>query len=89
MTYELKLPKLFYWDHLQRECGDASNIVKETQNHFFVRLTEDTFDDLFGDADYYTECGSEMWEFNRGLVMSARATFKILQKAKAAKQVQS
>ena len=75
-----KVTKAFYQDHLYRDCGDATNIVKETKTHFVLALTEKTYADLLSDAKYYScpDMVEELWNDYRGLVLSARATVKVL-----------
>jgi len=75
-----KVTKAFYADHLSRDCGNSADIVKETKTHYTLALTADTYADLLSDAQYYTDpdIASEMWNDYRGVVMSAKATLKVL-----------
>jgi len=80
MTYTIKIPKRFYDDHRSRECGQTGKILKEYSSHYLVELDETAWDDLYSDADYYGTDGpgGDFWENYRGVVLSARATLKIM-----------
>ena len=82
--FVVKVPRVFVDDHDNRdlmERGLASAVVKETKAGYTLSLTPEEFSELLDDARYYAEGGCEMfgWE-NRGLVASARATVKALEK---------
>ena len=72
----IKIPKLFYDDHLARDLP-SPKILKETKTNYFIAKTDEHIYELFDDAEYYY---NEM-EINemRGLITSARATIKALQ----------
>jgi hypothetical protein len=72
----IKIPKLFYDDHLARDLP-SPKILKETKTNYFISETDEHIYELFDDADYHYH---EM-EINemRGLINSARATMKALQ----------
>lgn len=86
----MKIPKVFFSDHVHRcltvtyrieELGRETVVIKETKQHYYVSLTKEEFDDLFSDADYYSEMYST-GEFREefGLVRSAVATLKAMTK---------
>lgn len=73
----IKIPKLFYDDHLARDLP-SPKILKETKTNYYIDEADENICELFDDADFYYH---EM-EVNemRGLINSARATMKALQK---------
>ena len=73
-----KVPNTFYRDHHNRDCGDATQVVKSNKIYSYVALTNKTYDDLLSDADYYIKCGNEMGSDYKRLVASARSTKKVL-----------
>lgn len=75
-----QLPKVFARDHWDRDCGRTDEVVRETADHFFVKMTPEGWSDMESDADYYVECGPDMGPDYFGLVASARATLKALHK---------
>jgi hypothetical protein len=75
----VEVPARFYADHLARECGKTGKILKSKNNSFIVDLDAVSLQDLISDADYYANIDDEcLWNENRGLVLSARATLKRL-----------
>ena len=86
-VFVVKVPKTFVGDHDSRglmERGLASAVVKKTKAGYTLSLTPEEFRELLDDARYYAEGGCEVfgWEY-RGLVASARATVKALEKVGA------
>lgn len=80
----VKIPKAFVNDHDSRgliERGLSAAVVKATKAGYTLDLTPEEFSELLSDAKYYAEGGCEMfgWEY-RGLVASARATVKAMEK---------
>jgi hypothetical protein len=84
MTYTIKIPKRFYDDHIFRECGQSGKVLKKYASHYLVELDQEAWDDLYSDADYYgtDTIDSDLWENYRGIVLSARATIKAMDKYK-------
>jgi len=78
----IKIPSRFYWDHYERDL-ESPEIVKETKSHLWIRKDDENLSELYSDADYYaipyidTRPGDYLW----GIVVSARATVKALEKA--------
>jgi hypothetical protein len=73
----IKIPKLFYDDHLARELP-SPKILKVTKTNYFIDTTDEHIYELFDDADYY--CNEIEINDMRGLITSARATKRALQK---------
>ena len=71
-----KLPKRFYFDHLERDCASGT-IDRETKTHVFVTLDRESYDDLLSDADYYSDA-TQFDRYLNGLCASARATKRAL-----------
>ncbi len=77
---EVRIPKRFYDDHLERDCS-TSAVIRETQDHYFVALTQTQFDELMSDASYYSDAVEMMGSDYLGVQSSARATARALRKA--------
>lgn len=77
-----KLPPAFYFDHIGRDLPGGT-IVRQTQTHVYVDLTESDYSELLSDAEFYQAIGAGGNGFGfeyAGLVRSAAATVKALQK---------
>jgi len=70
------IPKTFYDDHRSRDLPEIghSNIVKETNRHYHVEMDHHAYDDLLGDANYYTDAATAQQMGLSGLASSARHT---------------
>lgn len=82
----VRVPKAFVNDHDDRgliERGLAAATVKATKAGYTLDLTPEEFSELLSDARYYAEQGCEVfgWEY-RGLISSAKATVKAMEKVK-------
>lgn len=75
----VKIPPVFYFDHLARECGKSGVIVKSMKSYLIVDLDEVAFEDLRSDASYYYECADQFDPPMRGLAASAKATLRALE----------
>jgi hypothetical protein len=74
-----KIPKTFFDDCIQ--CCDVPipEVIKQTKNHYFIAETEDEkMHELRDRAQLYAQDTLAYWESYRGLVLSARATLKII-----------
>ena len=71
----IKIPKLFYDDHLARDLP-SPKILKQPKTNYFISETDEHISDLLDDADYY------VWTVStsdyKGLVQSAKATLKAI-----------
>ena len=78
------VPRLFWQDHMERECTPA---ISETRkgNRVELVLSQEALDDLYSDADYYSDdqgwCPE--WGPSRSVIRSAKRTLEILQAVKA------
>lgn len=82
----VRVPRVFVEDHDNRgliERGLAAATVKATKAGYTLDLTPEEFTELLNDARYYAEGGCEVfgWEY-RGLIASATATVKAMEKVK-------
>lgn len=50
----IRLPKLFFDDHWERELPTPV-IIKETARHYFVSADDPAIPELLDDAEYYTD----------------------------------
>lgn len=74
----MKLPNYFYADHRARECGTSGKVISTTASYTIVELDDTALADLISDADYYASFMGADFQYNRGLVLSARATLKAI-----------
>lgn len=75
------IPARFYWDHVERDCSRGT-VVKSTKSKVTVTFTDEEFDDLLSDAEYYSDASQFSEPWLRGLSSSARATLKVLRAAR-------
>mgnify|MGYP003112962334 CR=1 FL=1 len=75
----IKIPKLFYDDHLARDLP-SPKILKQTKTNYFISETDEHIFELLDDADYYVVmvCASDY----KDLILSAKATIKAIHKYK-------
>ncbi len=74
-----KIPKVYYRDHVECDC-EAPEIIRETKAHYFISADETPeLAELRSRATFYADdiCG-DYWESCRGIVISARATLKVI-----------
>lgn len=74
-----RLPKVFYDDHINRDLL-GGNIIKETRTHYFIELSPEAHLDIIEDAKLYIDLAPDLQREYFGLVSSARATIKALEK---------
>lgn len=82
MSNLIRLPHMFYQDHVDRGL-EAPSAIKWTTNHVFVYDDAPGLTDLLSDADFYADAygpGAGMPEYF-GLKSSARATARAIRKA--------
>tara|TARA_R100000315_G_scaffold61899_2_gene41543 strand:- start:466 stop:756 length:291 start_codon:yes stop_codon:yes gene_type:complete len=78
----IRIPQRFLIDHGDRDLP-TPEVVKSTQNHFWIKADDPHLGELISDAKYYAEPyieakpGDYVW----GVVVSARATLKAIVKA--------
>lgn len=76
------VPRRFYDDHRDRDCGTTGEIVKTLSTTYRVSLDWEAFNDLRSDADYYAEVfTTDPQPWLRGLAISAKATLRRLDAA--------
>ena len=78
MTKTYRIPKTYYRDHVECDC-EAPEIIRETKAHYFISADE-TFElaELRDRATLYADDNDDYWENCRGIVISARATLKVI-----------
>jgi len=79
----LRLSKFFVDDHEYR-CLPMPEIVKHTKQHYYIKIDWANlgYRDLYLDAEYYVDIGSDFESFMQGYVTSARAVLKNIEKTK-------
>ena len=78
----IKIPKRFYEDHVERDLP-APQILKETNQHFFIDFHSEHLMELLSDASYYADPESYGAVFGSplsALIRSARATESAIKK---------
>ena len=74
-----KIPKVYYRDHVDCDC-EAPDIIKETKAHYFISAEETAnLAELRARAIMYADTTfPDYWENCRGVVLSAKATLKVI-----------
>lgn len=84
--YMILIPRLFYQDHCERGLPAPVDHGK-SKRHALIDADDPALPELLSDARFYS-CDTMVrgeggyWETCRGLVLSARATVKAIEKAK-------
>lgn len=76
------VPERFYDDHVERDLP-AGRVVKAlSKNRLRVELDREAYDDLLSDARHYADPEGFDWNdpFMRGVILSAKATVRALEK---------
>ncbi len=79
---KVKLPRLFYIDHRERDLPAGEIIRSIGKNQVEVVLDQDAFDDLISDAEHYGFGGMD-WGIDdsaKSLERSAKRVYEILTK---------
>lgn len=77
----IRLPRLFFDDHLSRGCPTPET-TRETARFVWVDGDDLALGDLYNDAEYYENAGSEGWDDGLGyLGAAARRLLVVLRKA--------
>ena len=80
----IRIPKVFYDDHV--ECCDlpAPPIAKQTKSHYWIDENHPDLPELLNNAEHYSDCAGIGWDFDGmlGMQSSARATVKAIHNAK-------
>jgi len=74
----IKIPRSFWQDCFDNEC-DPPKAVKITQSHVWIPIDQSIVN-LISRAEMYADLGFGFWDSCRGLVLSARATLKAIEK---------
>lgn len=75
----VKLPPIFYWDHVYRDLPGGV-VIRETKTYVLVRLSTEEASEILSDASYYSD-GDQFESDMRSVVNSAQATVRALKKA--------
>jgi len=84
MASTYKVPGRFFDDHMSRHYGEGAYLdydrdtEKWTGTYAVVTLTDDQFDALFSDAEFYASGGGGFGSEYAGLMRSAAATVRRL-----------
>lgn len=76
---QYRIPKTYYRDHVDCDCI-APDIIKETKHHYYIDATEnEAMAELRDRAMMYADTTfPDYWESCRGVVLSAKATLKVI-----------
>lgn len=81
--HTLRIPKVFFRDHIDRGCLIADTedecITKVLSKHLIVNITVADLCELISDAEHYCVADQFGWEYQY-LVSSARATMHAIRK---------
>lgn len=74
-----RIPKTYYRDHVECECI-APDIIRETKRHYYIDADEtEALQELRSRAMMYADTTfPDYWENCKGLVLSAKATLKVI-----------
>ena len=74
-----RIPKTYYRDHVECDCV-APQVIRETKTHYIIDATEnEAMDELRQRAEMYADTTfPDYWESCRGIVLSAKATLKVI-----------
>jgi hypothetical protein len=81
-TRTVTLPLKFWTDHKNRGCSESSIELKRNKVYVTVQLDEESWDDIYSDAEFYATFESNDPESEAdmiALIPSAKATLKRLQ----------
>jgi hypothetical protein len=73
----ISLPRLFYWDHLERDLP-TPEMVQSNKAHIIVNRDDPAMNDLLEDAEFYAS--DAMDQLPPGLKSSAKATVNAIKK---------
>jgi len=76
---EYRIGKVFYDDHVYRECGQTGEVIEELKNQYVVSLDLEALNDLVSDASYYASANGFIPGLGN-LHAAARRTLKALRK---------
>jgi hypothetical protein len=81
MPKPIRIPQRFFDDHVERGLS-APGVVRVTRDHYFIEGSPgEALDELLQDALHYAEPGLFPEPEMLGLVSSARATARAIEKA--------
>jgi len=78
----VRLPPAFWFDHRDRDLP-SGRIVKQAKRYIDVEVTPAELAEILSDARFYATSASEYNADYPGLVSSARATVRSIEKIKA------
>ena len=82
MSRLIRIPTRFFDDHVERNLP-APRVVRVTGNHYFIEgAPSDELNELLDDAQHYAEPGLFPEPEMLGIVASARATARAIEKAR-------
>jgi hypothetical protein len=74
------LPLKFWKDHINRGCSQSAIELKRNKMYVTVQLDDESFQDIYSDADFYATYDCEEGEEGiREFQTSAKATLRRLQ----------
>ena len=87
-TYTIDIPKLFATDHSERDLPTGRK-VKALSRTIRFECTAPELREWLSDANYYSDCAGEGWDFGNQLAMqaSARGTAQRVIRLMAAHQI--
>jgi len=79
----IRIPKVFYDDHVIGMNLPAPEVIRETKSHYFIDSKSKDLAELLNNANHYSDCAGIGWDFEGqlGMQSSARATAKAIRNA--------
>jgi hypothetical protein len=77
---EIRIPSRFYYDHKNRDLPAGEAIKDYANGQTLIRATESEIAEILDDAEFYVEMGPEFGPDLFGLIQSAKATVRAINK---------
>ena len=78
----IKVPSRFYYDHVNRDLPAGKVIKDYADGKSLIEFNEESLNDLLEDAIFYVVMAPDLDPGLFGLVQSARATIRAIEKIK-------
>ncbi len=79
---EIRIPSRFYYDHKDRDLPAGEAIKDYANGQTLIRATESEIAEILDDAEFYVEIAPELDSSYFGLIQSAKATVRAINKLK-------
>jgi hypothetical protein len=77
---EIRIPSRFYYDHKNRDLPSGEAIKDYANGQTLIRATQSEITEILDDANFYIEIASDLEPEYFGLIQSAKATVRAINK---------